>query len=97
MQTLHKLTDMQIRMLKPDTIAPKKRLISDGGGLYLSMSKTGAKSWIFRYRHDGRQRDVGLGGYPSVSLKMAREAAQTCRSAQFEGKQPLRKIGTSKA
>lgn len=85
MRTLHKLTDVEIRALKPDAKQPKKRLISDGGGLYLSMSKIGTKSWIFRYRHEGRQRDVGLGGYPSVSLKSAREAAQKCRKAQLDG------------
>jgi integrase len=85
MRTLHKLTDVEIRALKPNAIAPKKRLISDGGGLYLSMTKSGTKSWVFRYRHDGRQKDVGLGGYPTVSLKLARETAQTCRTAQLNG------------
>ncbi len=41
---------------------------SDGDGLHLLISKAGAKSWVQRITIDGRRRDIGLGGYPSVSL-----------------------------
>jgi integrase len=33
----------------------------DGGGLYLLVKPTGAKSWLLRVQADGRRRDVGLG------------------------------------
>ena len=41
---------------------------SDGDGLHLFISKTGGKSWVLRTTVDGRRRDIGLGGYPAVSL-----------------------------
>ena len=47
---------------------------SDGGGLHLFISKSGRKSWVQRITIDGQRRDIGLGGFPSVSLAKAREA-----------------------
>ena len=41
---------------------------SDGDGLHLFISKTGGKNWVLRTTVDGRRRDIGLGGYPAVSL-----------------------------
>ena len=45
---------------------------TDGGGLYLYVSKSGARSWIFRWKRDGRPRDMGLGALNTVSLAEAR-------------------------
>jgi integrase len=47
----------------------------DGAGLYLQVSPSGSKSWIFRYRLDGRQREMGLGPLNAMTLAQAREAA----------------------
>ena len=47
----------------------------DGGGLYLVIRPTGSKSWVQRVVVDGCRRDMGLGGYPAVSLVSARERA----------------------
>ena len=33
----------------------------DGNGLYLQVSKTGSRSWIFRYTLNGKTREMGLG------------------------------------
>lgn len=48
---------------------------SDGAGLYLQISPTGGKSWIFRYMLDGVSRYMGLGSFIDVSLGEARELA----------------------
>ena len=44
----------------------------DGDGLYLQIARGGSKSWIFRYRRHasgaGKQREMGLGGFPLFSL-----------------------------
>jgi integrase len=66
---------------------------ADGGGLILQCA-TGAdgsprKSWIFRYEVGGRERWMGLGAYPDVSLAEAREKAIKCRSLRSQGKDPL--------
>ena len=58
-------------------------------GLYLSIAKTGSKSFIQRITVGGRRRDIGLGGYPSTSLATAREWATENRSLVASGKAPL--------
>ena len=45
---------------------------ADGGNLYLLVSRTGAKSWVFMYRLNGKQRELGLGSVLSVPLATAR-------------------------
>lgn len=62
---------------------------ADGGNLYLSVTKTGAKSWVFFYRKDGKQREMGLGGYPVISLAEARDMAVDARRLLALGEDPL--------
>ena len=47
----------------------------DGGGLYLVVSKGGSKKWVQRIVVHERRRDIGLGGFPAISLAKARERA----------------------
>ena len=67
----------------------KPGLHADGGGLYLHVSQSGAKSWIFRWRQDGRLRDMGLGPLNTISLAEAREKALACRKLKLEGRDPI--------
>ena len=67
----------------------KPGLYSDGLGLYLQVRAEGAKSWIFRYRADGKLRDMGLGSVNAVSLAQAREKAAVCRSTRANGIDPI--------
>jgi integrase len=62
---------------------------SDGGGLFLVVSETGAKSWVFMSWAGGRQIEHGLGGLASVTLAMARERAAACRRHVAEGRNPI--------
>ncbi len=62
---------------------------SDGGGLHLFISKAGTKSWVQRITIDGRRRDIGLGGSPTVSLAQARSKAADNRTAVAEGRDPF--------
>ena len=48
---------------------------SDGNGLFIQVYASGAKCWQQRYMINGRTRTPGLGGYPIVSLRKARERA----------------------
>ncbi len=52
---------------------------SDGGNLYLVVSKNGAKSWLFIYRFGGKQREMGLGTLDRVPLAQARADAEAAR------------------
>ena len=64
-------------------------VLHDGGGLYLRVSATGAKSWVFRFQIDGKRRDMGLGPYPDVSLADARGRATDHRKQRLDGIDPL--------
>lgn len=64
-------------------------LFADGNGLYLQISKTGAKSWVFRYQIAGRRRDMGLGSLSVFGLSEARQKAAAARRMVAEGIDPL--------
>jgi hypothetical protein len=63
--------------------------LSDGGGLLLIVKPSGAKVWTARVTVSGRRRDMGLGGYPTVSLRQAREKAAAARRQTAEGLDPI--------
>lgn len=67
----------------------KPGMYPDGLGLYLQVRSGNAKSWIYRYRVNGKLRDMGLGPVHSVSLAEAREAAEKCRSVRRNGFDPI--------
>src|ERR1700694_2457069 len=62
---------------------------ADGRGLYLSVSTTGSRSWIFRYMLRGRSRDMGLGSFPDVGRAEGRQAASDARARCREGVDPI--------
>jgi integrase len=62
---------------------------ADGGGLYLRVNATGARSWIFRYMLDGKAREMGLGALHTIPLAEARDLAAECRRMRFYGKDPI--------
>jgi integrase len=64
-------------------------VLHDGGGLYLRVSATGAKSWVFRFQLDGKRRDMGLGPFPDISLAEARGKATEHRKQRHDGIDPL--------
>lgn len=61
----------------------------DGGGLYLVVSPTGAKRWIFKYRFGGKRREAGFGSLDKVPLKNAREMAERYREQIGLGVDPI--------
>jgi len=61
----------------------------DGGGLYLLVGPTGARSWVFRYQLRGRRREMGLGSTALVSLQEARHAALEHRRMLLTGLDPI--------
>ena len=60
-------------------------------GLYLQVSRTGTKSWIFRYKSPitFKQREMGIGSYEIVSLAEARKIAVEIRLQLLKGIDPI--------
>ncbi|MCY4550605.1 MAG: tyrosine-type recombinase/integrase [Defluviicoccus sp.] len=67
----------------------KPGMHGDGATLYLNVAPGGAKSWVQRLTIDGKRCDLGLGGWPLVSLADAREKAFENRKLARTGGDPL--------
>lgn len=68
---------------------------ADGGGLYLNVSASGAKSWILLYRMAGKRHEMGLGPVGAVPLVAARELAAEARAKIAAGINPLHERKTA--
>lgn len=67
----------------------KPGLYGDGGGLTLQITKSGAKSWLFRFMREGKAHAMGIGPTHAVSLAEARQKAQEARKQLVDGVNPL--------
>ena len=91
------LTDLRIRNAKPQE-RPYK--LFDERGLYLLVSRTGAKLWRLKYRFGGKEKTLALGIYPETPLatksakdgtakvKGARELRDDARRVLYDGVDP---------
>jgi integrase len=77
------LTAVGIKALK------KPGRYADGNGLYLKISRSGAKRWELRTVVRGKRCDIGLGGLKLVSLAEAREEARKYRQVARNDGDPL--------
>lgn len=58
-------------------------------GLLLQVAKGGSRSWVLRARIGNKRRDIGLGGYPDVTLSQARTKARNLREQISGGADPI--------
>lgn len=83
-----RLTDKSIKAAQPKETPYR---LSDGDGLALqvfpvtSEDKPCVKSWVLRYRHDGKDKVYTIGRYPEITLAMARDLAIDQRRKAREG------------
>ncbi|MBF6649532.1 integrase arm-type DNA-binding domain-containing protein [Methylobacter sp. BlB1] len=61
----------------------------DGDNLYMQVSSSNSKSWIFRFSLDGKRREMGIGPYPEITLEKAREAVIELRRLVKSGIDPI--------
>jgi integrase len=79
------LTATKLDKLRPKS-APFR--VADGQGLSIEVNPGGAKTWVYRYRLNGRQAPVRLGRYPAISLAEARERRLEAEKLVAHGKSP---------
>ena len=84
-KTINRLSAIKVNKIN------KAGWYADGAGLYLQVSKTGSKSWVYRYEIAGKERRHGLGRYSPTdnSLIDARIAAGECRKLRRQGIDPI--------
>jgi integrase len=86
-----KLTALKVKNLT----APGR--YGDGGGLWFQVRDANHRSWLYRYAMEGRQRQMGLGPFPDVSLAEAREGAAKYRANVRQGVDPIEERRKTKA
>ena len=80
-----------VHRLSAKTVENAKRpgYYCDGGGLYLQVSATLSRSWIFLYTRHGKSREMGLGSGRDVGLAEARAKAAEARRQLVDGVDPI--------
>ena len=81
-RSAHKLTARKAETAKPGRHG-------DGRGLYLVVSATGARKWVFRFTFGGRVTEMGIGSTSVVSLAGARDRAHEARKLLEAGENPI--------
>lgn len=76
----YKLTATAVRNKK------QRGMFNDGGGLYLRVTPSGTKSWMFRWRDNGRLRDMGLGPADCSNLRTVGASLTNARKAADEAR-----------
>lgn len=79
------LSAYQVRRIK----RPGLHAVGGVAGLHLLVKPTGARSWILRVKIGDRRPDIGLGGYPDVTLEQARTQARETRLQIRQGIDPV--------
>ncbi len=79
----HRLSAIKVQRLR------KPGRYGDGRGLWLQVSKSGSKAWLFRYMVQGRARQMGLGALHTVGLADARLRAEAARKLLLGGVDPI--------
>jgi integrase len=69
----------------------------DGDGLYLFVSASLARSWVYRFSWQGRRPEMGLGSFPEVGLADARAARDAARAVLRSGRNPIAARRTEKS
>jgi integrase len=86
-----------IERLSPAKIARTKvpagrqhMMLADGGNLWLRITATGARYWVFRYRgQDGRSHEMGIGSLATLTISEARARARQHRQELLDRVDPL--------
>src|SRR6056297_137813 len=77
----------------------RNALFSVGGvpGLYMQITPKGGRSWVLRVKVGSLRRDIGLGGFPGVTLSQARDKAREARAKIESGIDPVEERKAAKA
>jgi hypothetical protein len=88
---MNRLTELRIKsFIKAHELGKaESRKLSDGGGMYLTLTPAGTPVWRSKYRFAGKERLYAIGTYPQVSLETARATRDSIKIHLREGRDPL--------
>lgn len=76
---------------------PGLHFVGGVAGLALQVLPSGGRSWVLRVRIGSKRRDMGLGGFPDVTLAQARDAARAARAKIRDGVDPIEEARKARA
>ncbi len=79
------LTAIQVQRITD----PGLHFVGEVPGLALNVARGGTRSWLLRATVAGKRRDIGLGGFPAVTLADARKKAREAREGISQGSDPI--------
>lgn len=79
------LTDTACRKAVP---GERDQKLADAFGLFLLVRPSGHKSWRYKFRFAGKEKQLVIGSYPATSLKEARQARDSARQMLDAGIDP---------
>ena len=92
---INKLSDRKVRafVAKGET----GRKLSDGGGMFITLTPAGTPVWRIKYRLAGKEQLYSIGAYPGVSLDSARIQRELVKAHLREGRDPVQARSLNKA
>lgn len=66
-------------------------------GLHLQITPNGGRTWLLRVQVGNKRREIGLGGYPDVTLATARDRAREAKDQIRRGIDPVEERKAAKA
>lgn len=85
MKRSKELTAIEVKRLS----APGRHQVGTVAGLMLYVKPTGLKSWVLRTMVGSKRKDIGLGGYPDVTLADAIKKAREAKDSIYGGEDPV--------
>ena len=85
------------RLAHPGQGRNVSRAVGGVSGLQLQITPSGGRTWLLRTQVGGKRREIGLGGFPTVSLAQARERARAALDSIRKGVDPVEERKAAKA
>lgn len=92
------LSSVEVRRLAhPGTGGNVCYAVGGVSGLLLQVTPSGGRTWLLRTMVGGKRREIGLGGFPSVTLAQARERARAAHDDIRRGIDPVEQRKAARA
>lgn len=72
-------------------------MVGGVSGLMLQVTRSGGRTWLLRVKVGAKRREIGLGGYPDVTLAQARQRARETKEMIRQGVDPVEERRAAKA
>ena len=95
---VEELSALEVKRLRhPGGTTNKLVFVGGVPGLALQLLPGGGRTWILRTSVGGKRRDIGLGGFPEITLTVARDRARAARDSIRNGVDPVEERKAARA